>query len=1399
MMVPPPYFERIRDRAASRWVQLEKDPELAGPWHQLFKQVQSPRHIVSELLQNADDAGATEATVCVDEHCFVFTHNGEDFSEEHFASLCRFGYSNKRALHTIGFRGIGFKSTFSLGDVVELRTSSLSVIFHAKRFTEPEWVGEPRTASGSTEIRVAISDSHREREVEKNLQEWRKNPVSLLFFKNIRRLKIADKDIYWGSLGPGPVPGTEWMAMHDAPDRTFLVARDAPEAFPAEALDEIKRERMLAAEQEAEFPPCKVEIVLGAKGQLYVVLPTGVETKLPFACNAPFIQDPARLKIKDPETSPTNRWLLERTGKFAASVMLQWLGQNSATVADRSQAYGFFPDVDRDDSSLEGMCASCVETAFEDALGESPFLLTDEGDLRHPKQSVIFPEELFEVWKPDQVAAFFDSENRPALSLDISPRDIGKLVNWGVVEKIEKGGVFAALQSKRLPKPQEWMKLLKLWAYLAPKITDYRNIETLDRSKIRIVPVQGKDDLYAPAEIVRLGEKRLLQSEDDWNFLSEHLLVMNQNWPRFIGEKRREAEDANDKKLMQYADASLAVMKNLGLDESSDTSKIMEKVANNFFVGPSKSLAEYVRIAQISAKIDAKTGFGFGFVTRDSTLKLGVHDVIFDSSGSVIDLLPEAWCENHVLHQEYSSRFSSCTVEEWTRWVSSGRSGLRGFVRLDPKHEYIWGDSNAEKEIVRRGEKSGLKKSYNYPSYRMEDWDYKESYWNYWENIARDDATTWGKILETIASDPVSSGTKIKFAQLINIARNGSERTIHRDLLPSWILKFRELPCLPDLKGTYRKPADLLRRTPETESLIDIEPFLHSRLDVEANRPLLAALGVREKPTGPERLLDCLRALAKSERPPVVEVDKWYRRLDQMVDSCSTEHFAKIQKAFQEERVVLTEDGCWSTGRGVFLSASDDDVPGAPVIRAAVRDLAFWRKVGIAERPTADLAIQWLNSLPSGNQLNQEDAKRVRALLPRYPIRIWNECGHWLNIAREWMPTDSLEHSLTMLSLVEWSHLHDWVKKKTADFRSLSSEIAKEQPFVGLTRLADHIEDRFHRSPTAECPPETKPWMTQLGIELSRAKFDDEVETLRIRERSAELAKTTWVATPTLEVIPYIGGVPAGTARRSDVVWLSRVLYVDARLSTAKLARLVPERLGAGFGRTEVTAALNYCFGRSAEDVTEYLEENFDLVLREEVPSTEDVVAEVGGASEVRAQTERAPAPLLPADCSVGDIDDPDSADLSPVDVDEDVRNDRSVLPPKTPSPAPTALHRPDIIERFARKHGFRKSGGDRFEHTDGSWIAKVSGESFPWERRTASGELLRRYLPKEHCLERKPLQIDASEWMLIDQFPEEYALVISDIHDAPVEATGAELRQKVQNGELKLFPATYRLVLAEQ
>ena len=99
-MKSPEYFEKVRDNAARRWEQLDADPELAGPWHQLFKQVQSPPHVLSELLQNADDAGATKASAKIVGGEFIFEHNGDDFTAEQFSSLCKFAFSNKRTLHS---------------------------------------------------------------------------------------------------------------------------------------------------------------------------------------------------------------------------------------------------------------------------------------------------------------------------------------------------------------------------------------------------------------------------------------------------------------------------------------------------------------------------------------------------------------------------------------------------------------------------------------------------------------------------------------------------------------------------------------------------------------------------------------------------------------------------------------------------------------------------------------------------------------------------------------------------------------------------------------------------------------------------------------------------------------------------------------------------------------------------------------------------------------------------------------------------------------------------------------------------------------------------------------------------------------------------------------------------
>jgi hypothetical protein len=1402
----PVFFESIRQRAASRWNQLEQDPELAGPWRLLFRQVQSPRHVLSELLQNADDVGATEATVHIEDGTFIFTHNGEDFTKEHFASLCRFAHSNKRDLHTIGFRGIGFKSTFSLGDVVELYTPTLSVAFKKERFTEPIWLDAPRYDTNETRVRVFVGDEHRLRAIEDNLQEWMKSPVSLLFFRHIRCLRISNHEIRWDKLGPGPVRETAWMALHGDAGEIYLAVKSEAESFPLDALKEIREERFFSGDEALEFPPCKVEIVFGATGRLYVVLPTGVETELPFACNAPFIQDPARLKIKEPETSPTNRWLLERIGKLAASTMLQWLECSDAGVAERSRAYGFFPDVDRDDSSMEGQCAAIVEKSFDATIEGKAFLLTDVGELRKAGGCVIIPDRLFDVWSVEQVTTYLDEECRPAFSHCVLESDREKLIHWGVIKTIGKEKLLQVLLTKHLPKPKNWSCLLNLWAYVAPEMTGYRS-RSGNSKEVHIVPVQGKDVLYAASEIVRIGEKKLLQSEGDWDFLSTHLLVFNQNWSRYLASQRRKAEDTDDKNLLSGVDAAYAILKAIDLEDSSDVGTLIDRVAVDFFLQNSIPLHDCIQLTQIAAKLSAKVGDSFRFVTRDGHLRGIDHIVLFDSDGTLEALFPESWCLEHLLHQEYTKAFDSCTSEEWSLWISSGRAGIHTFVPLIQTVSWIWGKTAIDVELHNRGYVGETTYPYTSDQFYIEDWDYDKAHWKHWANLLPDDDNLWGHLVDRIINQSAAYWSKMTSARIFQIARNGWKRAITSDpLFPAWIMKFRDLPCLPDTRGFYHKPADLLRRTPETESLLDVEPFVHGRLDTEATRPLLKLLGVSDTPTGPDRLLDCLRALATTDNPPVYEVEKWYRRLDQMIETCTTADFEKIKKAFSEERIILIESGGWAKASGVFLSSDEDDVPGAAVVRASASDLSLWRKIGIAPHPTADLAIKWLKELIPGKTLHQDEIRRVRALLPRHAGRIWTECGHWLNLAGEWAPTATISFSLTMQTLAPWSHLHEWVKKQTADFQHLPIEITEVRPFCDVPALASRIEDRFQHSQLSPDRSNGKPWLNLTGEELCRIDLDDETETARIRRLAVDLAVTVWQITPGMEIIPYIDGTPAGTSRHADVVWLNNILYVDD-LPNAKLARLVPDKLGKIFGKADITAALNYCFERSSEEITEYFKENFKLIPRDYVPLSnnnfvsspdEKAATDTGVAlpqhppEDVSTGDERVAkgkeVDVLPGRQPEGDGGPSKDGDENTGESEEMDGTTRKVYP----HPKPT---KPRIIERFAQGMGFRRDGDDRFFHEDGRWLAKTTGNSFPWEMRTAAGEVLRYFWPKEHCLEQEPLQLEADIWGLMDRFPEIYALVLSNPQGDPVEVKGAFLRAMRTDGKIILYPATYRLV----
>ncbi|WP_145451937.1 sacsin N-terminal ATP-binding-like domain-containing protein [Gimesia panareensis] len=1421
---PPDYFYDIRDKARGRWEQLEADPELAAPWHQLFKQVQSPRHIVSELLQNAGDAGATEADVKIVDGEFVFSHNGSDFTKDEFASLCRFGYSNKRSLHTIGFRGIGFKSIFSLGDEVRLRTPTLSVSFFRERFSEPVWIDGDTTPD--TQVSVTIKDQFRQKEIEKNLSEWLASPTSLLFFDSIRRLRVGNHEVRWDSGGDGPVQDSIWMTCSAEPDRKYLLIRSQNEPFPPEAVDEIRQERMISSDDDAAFPPCRIEIVLGMEGRLFVILPTGVKTELPFACNAPFIQDPARVKIKDPETSPTNRWLLMRAGELAARAMLEWLSRSDLPATDRCQAYSLLPDVNREDSTIEGCCGTIVEEALEDAIEDRDILLTENETVVPRDQCVAVPSQLLSIWSVEQVSAFFDQASRPLLSRHIAAVEREKLNNWNLVSQIDKDHILDVLEEKHLPRPESWRRLLLLWEYVSDDVCETFYYRANSRQDVRIVPVQSKDALYSADEVVRLGEKRLLKSEKDWEFLSQYLLVVHQYWPRYLADQRRKADEEKNESLLTALEEAQRVLEALDLDDSSDVSRVVAAVSEKAFASDEYPIEDCVRIAQIAAKLGATVTDQFQFVTQDGLRTTVDTTILVDLDGQLDLFVGEQWYEWYVLHDDYSQDFVSCSKLEWEQWVASSKSKLLGFVPLKNSEQKIYGRSRIEAFLRQQG--ITTKPGYNYVTHDfvVDDWDFDASHWNGWEQSASQDSTFWSKLLLRILRNPDLYTGKATSAKVQQIATTGKRRSIIHEPVPSaWLTRFRDLPCLIDTRGQCRKPAELLRRTPDTEALLDVELFVRAEDDNEHTRPLLKLLGVGDSPTGPERLLDRLRAMAGVKDAPVYELEKWYHRLDQLFQKCSTAESITVRDAFTDEPLILSLDGNWYSKAEVFLNASEDDVPDAPLVHPSVRHLTLWQKIGVAERPTADLAMEWLKELRSGNRLSADELRRVRALLPRFPLKIWEECGHWLSLDGVWTDVESLKYSLTMQSLIAWSHLFQSVKQQTADLQRLDAETCQQPPFSELPTLSSRIEDWCSEGLFDLETPITKRWMQSLGKGIARIELDEPDDQDSLRRLGCRLASSFWQVTSGLESVPYIDGTPAGTARPIQALWKDDRLYVDD-CPVAQLFKAITQELSRVFDRGDIGDAIRACVERSPDFIQDYLVENFRLSPPdadentevedaadhassgeqladsdledsrniEEDTDQESGVDDMDGAADADSESDD---PVDDGDEDVDDMMDDDTSDVadesngdnSNIDDDEaqDTQQQKSSPPRKSPKSS--------LIELMAAEEGFSKDGTDRYLHPNGSCLQKASGSTFPWERYTAEGRLVQSYWVKDCCIEREPLQLDAVVWNLCERQPNAFSIVLRDPNDKAVVYSGAELLRLRSQNRLTLHPANYRLV----
>ena len=323
--------------------------------------------------------------------------------------------------------------------------------------------------------------------------------------------------------------------------------------------------------------------------------------------------------------------------------------------------------------------------------------------------------------------------------------------------------------------------------------------------------------LFSAFEVVRLGEKKLLHSQEDWQFLSDYLLVINQNWPRYLTEQKRKAEQDNIEILGRRVEAAYKVLVALDHGQAGDVSQVIQQVADKFFEEDNCDIEDCIRLAQLAASLGASISDDFQFVTQDGYRRPVSEGIVYDIHNDLDVFVPDQWHKEHVLHEDYRVLLS-CKEEEWRQWVASGRSGLLTFAPLIPMKHHLWSRDELRRLLTERGFKEEPYYPYVTSQFVFDDWDFDKEHWDYWEPSLGENTEFWGHLFARVLDQPKGYWSKATSAKASQVATTGTIRAItHGDLLPAWVLKFRSLPCLqkhtaiigspPSCSGARLKPS----------------------------------------------------------------------------------------------------------------------------------------------------------------------------------------------------------------------------------------------------------------------------------------------------------------------------------------------------------------------------------------------------------------------------------------------------------------------------------------------------------------------------------------------------------------------------------------------------------------
>lgn len=1399
----PPYFETVRLAAKKRWDQLTEDEELAAPWHQLFRQVQSPRHVISELLQNADDAGAKHVSILVDDEHFSFQHDGHDFTKDEFQSLCRFGFSNKRRLLTIGFRGIGFRSAFSLGPRVEVTTPTLSCYFDQSRFTEPIWSNAAPQSSG-TIIRVRFDKPAKRQAIESAIEHWKQTPVPILFFQSIRQLTLQGEELKVRHKNRGPGPRSEVVQLAGIDD-DVVVFRSSLESFPDESVAEIREERN---DPGIELPPSEVVIVLGAKdpGRVYVVLPTDLVLNLPVSCQAPFIQDPARTAIKDPANSPTNKWLLERIGRLLASSLRSWLDWKDESIEGRARAYMLLPDTaEGTPASLAHHSTTLVLTTFDQELDGSPMLLCSDGSVESSKCVAALPPQVVDTLGPEASLALFSPDKSKILARAISYRSVQKLKKRQLVETVEVEQILERLQDEASPppsRPPQVERLIGLWAFLHKAVSQsWRWHQFWLRSAL--VPVEGRKKLGRAKDILSARTRPAECPEEDWHFLLDHVGVLDSRWSRLLrdlesnpGQTRQSIHDRvgthiTDEDLTRLRDAFAKTE----LSQTVRLEKVIEKAAASIFAPDEPSTDAGTRLLRIAARLSVDfsripADAPIWFLCRDNHWRKRDAPLLGKTDLDLEYLLPANILDVRLVSDTYEGELSRADRLAWRRWLSSPNgAGVQPFPPPEKVESTFWSVDKAKKLAQDRGGRAPFSFPLRSSNFRLVDYDWIPEVRIHWEDLARKSESIWRDVAWAMLSTWSDLWTERHAA---SIRQEGYSRSYSLDTGPPlrsvWLETIRGLPCLPDTFGKLRVPAELYRRTPDTLALLDVEPFLHEDWDVIAHEKGLDVLGVRSHAAGAQPLLDRLTALSKTPSPPIGALRDLYRALDRLFTRVDTHVQQTIRKTFAETSLIRAESS-WERSSFVFV-ANPHSIPGVAVIHRELSDLSLWVRLEVSREPKLEDALNWLSSLAEGTALSEEDSTRIRTILQLYPRDVWTRVGKWLDMRGQIAAISSFQWASTNSEAI--TNLFPNIKAQIADLSMIEEERLSRLSDLILPIIEHHLRRQVVGlgAPVSNDPHEQR-WLIVLGDILSRLRPSGVPDKSGIdidRIAGSRMSSTKWKTATSIRIRNFLDGTPVGREIDVSTVWTDHDLYAIG--SSGSIYRELVSELTRHFQSERARGIIRDCAARDPAWIQEYVQKHLELDSDTMVDKTPKSDAPETASSPPYNPLQKQEPRSAEATNSDQILDQDQVTDECEADTGEAPSQSNPQGKQQTESEKPRAS-RSDPFREYLMSLGFRwDQASETFTHQDGRTV-RQSDSIFHWVLNTPTGEIHPIWLASSSLDSGNGVEIPAEVWNAAQNYD---SFLLEPNNGALTPHRFRDLNSEIAAEEIELFASIYRL-----